>query len=64
MLGLGLVTVLAMSLMALLTMLLAAEDTTPILLMILGWICGDGLGDAVAEHVVEAVCCDGPALIG
>jgi hypothetical protein len=37
--------VLAMSLMALLTMVLAAEDTTPSLLMILGWIWGEGRGE-------------------
>jgi len=34
-----------MSLMALLTIVLAAEDTTPSLLMILGWIWGDGRGE-------------------
>ena len=68
MVGLGLFTVfvaVTMSLMALLMMLLAAEETTPSLLMILGWICGAGFGEAVAEEVFEAVCCDeGPALIG
>ena len=52
--------------MALLTRLLAAEETTPILFMILGWIWGDGLGEAEAVELcpVEAAGAADGALIG